>query len=178
MQNHRLLAARLNIVMGWAGVTIASLTIFVILLFFVWALSSSTNLSIRELTTGNLLGVIAILALALAILQLAFSIVQLSGGEKILAGDRRLTGLMIVSIIAILAFPIGTIIGAYTIWVLKTGKHLTEISPETSHPRSEEMAREGITFNGAYYACGEMHFDKLDDALAHANWLRRKNSRA
>lgn len=85
-----------------------------------------------------------------------------------------MTGLMIVSAIALLAFPVGTIIGAYTIWVVTACKDVL-IDPSTvQHPHAEQMMQEGISYNGRYYAVGEIHFDKLDDAVAYARQLKHR----
>ena len=50
------------------------------------------------------------------------------------------------------------------------------ISPDS--PEIEQMTRYGITNNGNYFALGEMHFDKLDQALEHARGLERQSHRA
>ena len=176
MHQHRNLAARVNIVMGWIGIACAILAMVVIFVFFAWA--SSDGMGFKEAATGNALGMMALIVFALAVLQLLFSVTQLSGGEKILAGEKGMTGLMIVSIISLFAFPIGTIVGAYTIWVLIAGQNTLGIPSAVNLHETEQTARYGITHNGKYFACGEMHFDNLDHALEYARGLERQNSRA
>ena len=50
------------------------------------------------------------------------------------------------------------------------------ISPDS--PETEQMMHYGITHNGKYFALGEMHFDKLDQALEYARGLERQSHRA
>ena len=50
------------------------------------------------------------------------------------------------------------------------------ISPDS--PETEQMVHYGITHNGKYFACGEMHFDKLEHALEYARGLERQSHRA
>ena len=172
MQEHRKLAARVNIIVGWIGIVCAALALAVVFIFF--AATLSEGMKLKEAATGNMLGMLALLALVFAALQFLFSIAQLAGGKKLLAGEKGMTGLMIVSAISLLAFPIGTIIGAYTIWVVTTCKHLLVDPSTVKHPYTEQMAQEGVTYNGKYYAFGEMHFDKLDDAFEYARQLKHQ----
>ena len=175
MQEHTKVAAWVNIILGWIGIVCVALAITLVFIYFATALSGNMNL--KEAATGNIIGFLALVALALSGLQFLFSIAQLSGGKKMLAGEKGTTGLMIVSIISLLAFPIGTISGAYTIWVLFTCKDLLGAPSTVNHPHTEQMAQEGITYNGKYYAFGEMHFDKLNDAFEYARGLDRKSTR-
>ncbi len=176
MQEHRNLSARLNIILGWIGIAFSALAATLLFILYATALSGSRGTTtIRELTIGSLPGMTGLLAITFVALQLLFSITQLSGGKKLLAGEKGMTGLMIVSVVSLLAFPIGTIIGAYTIWVVTACKD-SLVDPSTvEHPHAEQMAHEGITYNGRYYAVGEIHFDKLDDAFAYARQLKQRS---
>ena len=164
MQQHITLAAWVNIVLGWIGIGLASIAIAVLLYFTIAAWSPSSNY-----------GVFGLMLLPLSVLQFVFSIAQLIGGQKLLAGKKGMTGLVVVSVISLLAFPIGTIIGAYTIWVVTTCKDLLVDPSTVKHPHTEQMTQEGITYNGKYYAFGEMHFDKLDDAFEYARQLKHQH---
>lgn len=175
MQEHIKVAAWVNIILGWIGIVCATLAITLAFIYFAMALSESMDL--KEAALGNIIGFLALAALLLGSLQFLFSTTQLSGGKKMLAGENGMTGLMIVSLISLLAFPIGTISGVYTIWVLNTCKDLLRVPATVNHPQTEQMAQEGITHNGKYYAVGEMHFDMLSDAFEYARGLDRKNTR-
>ena len=163
-------ATQVNIILGWIGIGLTVLACSLIFIFFV-----ASSGSIKHLTDGNWGSTLGLLTLVLVALQFMFSITQLSGGRKLLAGEQGMTGLMIVSLISLLAFPIGTLIGAYTIWVVTACKD-SLIDPSTvQHPHAGQMTHEGITYNNRFYAVGEMHFDKLDDAFAYARLLKQKN---
>ena len=174
MQNHLKLAAQFNIILGWIGIGLTVLACSLIFIFY-----AASGGSIKYLTAGDTAGdwirSLGLLAFVLAALQLTFSITQISGGKKLLAGEKGMTGLMIVSIISLLAFPIGTIVGAYTLWVVSASKELLVDPSTVKHPHAELMAQEGIAYNGRYYAVGEMHFDKAEDAFAYARHLKQRN---
>ena len=38
----------------------------------------------------------------------------------------------------------------------------------------EQMRRYGVTHNGKYYACGEMHFDRYSDAISYAAYQQKR----
>ncbi len=172
MQEHRKLAAWVNIILGWIGIGCAALALILVFIYF--AMAFAENMGLKEAST-NLIGMLAYLALAFAGLQFIFSKTQLSGGRKLLAGEQGMTGLMIVSLISLLVFPVGTLIGAYTIWVVTACKDSLIDPSAARHPHAEQMAQEGITYNNRFYAVGEMHFDKLGDAFAYARLLKQKN---
>jgi len=174
MQNHIKLAAQVNIIFGWIGIGLSILAGISIFILFIASGGSLNDLTAGD-TPGSWVRTLGLLLLVLGSLQLIFSITQLSGGRKLLAGEKGMTGLMIVSLISLLAFPIGTIIGAYTIWVISACRDLLIDLSTIKHPHAEQMAQEGIIYNGRYYAVGEIHFDKLDDAFAYARQLKQRN---
>lgn len=59
-------------------------------------------------------------------------------------------------------------------------REATSPSPSNKPQRSgftqdqiEQMRRYGVIHNGKYFECGEMHFDRYDDAISYAMHRRR-----
>lgn len=45
-----------------------------------------------------------------------------------------------------------------------------------THDQLEEMQRYGVIHNGRYFECGEMHFDRVDEAIAFAAHQHRSKA--
>ncbi|TXI88776.1 MAG: hypothetical protein E6Q34_11875 [Burkholderiaceae bacterium] len=48
--------------------------------------------------------------------------------------------------------------------------------PQFHGTQQEQMQRYGVSYNGRYFECGEMHFDQLNDALAYAAHKHRSKA--
>lgn len=168
--DHRSFAANINLVWAWIQL-ISTALITIGLAIYAFAMSTYGNDS--RYSIGDIALIFATIAIGGFFMWITTLVIRSARAYRDNSGGG--VALIIFSILNLLLFPLGTLLGIYTIIVMISNPPTAPQSPNDRSQRSaltlsqiEQMRHYGVNNNGKYFECGEFHFDSYDDAISYA----------